>query len=53
MQEFQNTSDLQDAVYGNITAVVEFENEFTYFIRYHYYIIPNPNDYLAHRGKIK
>ncbi|XP_073463290.1 cholesterol transporter ABCA5-like isoform X2 [Aquarana catesbeiana] len=50
MQEFQNTSDLQDAVYGNITAVVEFENEFTYFIRYHYYIIPNPNDYLAHRG---
>ncbi|XP_073463280.1 ABC-type organic anion transporter ABCA8-like [Aquarana catesbeiana] len=53
MQEFQNTSDLQDAVYGKITAAVEFENEFTYFIRYHHYTIPNPNDYLAHRGYCK
>ncbi|XP_073463288.1 cholesterol transporter ABCA5-like [Aquarana catesbeiana] len=53
VQEFQNSSDLLDAVDGNITAAVEFENEFTYFIRYHHYTIPNPNDYLAHRGYCK
>ncbi|XP_077316739.1 cholesterol transporter ABCA5-like isoform X3 [Lithobates pipiens] len=50
VQEFQNTSDLLDEVDWNITVAVEFENEFTYFIRYHHYIIPIPNDYLADRG---
>ncbi|XP_077316742.1 ABC-type organic anion transporter ABCA8-like [Lithobates pipiens] len=50
VNEFQNTSDLLDEVYGNITAAVEFENEFTYFIRYPLYTIPNPNVYVAERG---
>ncbi|XP_073463270.1 ABC-type organic anion transporter ABCA8-like isoform X2 [Aquarana catesbeiana] len=50
LHEFQNTSDLLDEVDWNITAAVEFENEFTYFIRYVYYIIPNPNVYVAERG---
>ncbi|CAI9569297.1 unnamed protein product [Staurois parvus] len=50
VQEFQNTFDLVDVVDENITVGVEFENEFTYFIRYHLYTIPNPNDYLADKG---
>ncbi|XP_073463276.1 ABC-type organic anion transporter ABCA8-like [Aquarana catesbeiana] len=49
VQEFQNTSDLLDAVNAEKVIVgVEFENEFTYFIRYLHYTILSPH--LADRG---
>ncbi|XP_040186090.1 ABC-type organic anion transporter ABCA8-like [Rana temporaria] len=50
VEEFRNMSDLLEGVVGNITAGVEFENEFTYFIRYPMYTVPNPNMYVAERG---
>ncbi|CAI9593704.1 unnamed protein product [Staurois parvus] len=49
VQEFQNTSDLLNSVDENQVGV-EFETEFTYYIRYDLYTIYRPNDYLAHRG---
>ncbi|CAI9601916.1 unnamed protein product, partial [Staurois parvus] len=51
VQEFQNASDLLDAVNENMPAGVEFVNEFTYYIRYDLQTISSPNDYLAYRSK--
>ncbi|XP_040186089.1 ABC-type organic anion transporter ABCA8-like [Rana temporaria] len=50
VKEFENIYDLLDAVNWKITAGVEFENEFTYFIRYPLNNVPSPNHYLAERG---
>ncbi|CAI9593715.1 unnamed protein product, partial [Staurois parvus] len=51
VQEFQNASDLLDAVDWKMPAGVEFVNEFTYYIRYYLHTIYSPNDYLAYRSK--
>nr|DBA21878.1 TPA: hypothetical protein GDO54_012995 [Pyxicephalus adspersus] len=51
VKEFKNASDLAQAVLAwNITAGVDFQNEFMYYIRYHWQAIPRSNDYLAERG---
>ncbi|XP_018424540.1 PREDICTED: ATP-binding cassette sub-family A member 10-like [Nanorana parkeri] len=51
LHEFQNPSDLPNATEEqHETVSVDFENEFTYSIRYNLYRIPSPNELITDRG---